>query len=251
MKRIICMLMACLMLCASAAAAPRFPDKGGAAVDDAAVLSRKTTEEMTKLHDLADDEIDVQIYLVTVDFLDGYTLTQYGTQLMDVWDLGDDALLVLMAVGEDKCAAFAGEDVKLSSSVLQKLVTTTLEPAFLRQSYDEAVQAFMPALVTELNKRYEENIRMDGLFGVQESRPAVDWMERFTRDMEEAYQSRADRYEAYEAPEENDDGVSLGKIILTFIFLSMIFSKKGKGKRGCGCMPFAGLFGLWKLWDRN
>lgn len=250
MKKLICMLMACMLLCASAAAAPRFPDKGGAAVDDAAVLSQKTIEETAKLHELIKDATDVEVYLVTVDFLDGYTLNQYGEQLMDAWDLGDDALLVLMAVGEDKCAAFPGKDVKLSSSVLQKLVTTSLEPAFLRQSYDEAVQTFMPALVTELHKRYEETIRLDGLFGVQESRPAVEWMERFTRDMEEAYQSRADRYESYE-PREDDDGVSLGKIILTFIFLSMIFSKKGKGNRGCGCMPFAGLFGLWKLWDRH
>lgn len=252
MKKLICMLLACVMLLSSAAAAPRLPHKGGAVVDNAAVLSQQTVEEVTKLHALVQKDADLELYLVTVDFLDGYSLQDYGEQLMKAWDLDDDALVLLLAVGEDQFGSFAGKDVKVSSAVRQKVMASTLSLPFLAQEYDEAVRSLMPTLVTEINKTYGQRIALDGMFGVEGAALTVDWLEHAlqkqkeqSQRIQETIQRRTERVQ-----QEDDDGISLGKIILTFIFLSMIFGKKGR-RGGCGCAPFAGLFGLWKLWDRD
>lgn len=250
MKKFLCMLMACILVCAAALAAPRLPQKGGAVVDDAAALSQHTVEEIAKFREIVDKDTGVRVTLVTVDFLDGYTIDGYAEQLMDEWDLNDDALLILLAVGEDKCAAFAGKDVKLSATVLRKITAASLEPAFLAQDYDGAARAFFPALATELSKAYGRRIDLDGLFGVETPRETIDWLDRISR-VNESISARDTIHQRVEhsAEEHDDDGMSLGKLILTFIFLSMIFGKKGR--RGCGCGPLAGLFGLFKLWDRD
>ena len=252
MKKLICMLLACVMLFSWAAAAPRYPQKGGAVVDNAAVLSQQTVEDVKALHELVKKETKLELYLVTVDFLDGESITKYGEGLLKAWDLDDDALLLLLAVGEDQFGATAGKDVKVSAAVQQKVMASTLSIPFLAQEYDEAIRSLMPALVTEINKAYGTRIEVNGMFGVEKTALTVDWLERAAREAEEralrvqeTMERRAQRTE-----KDDDDGISLGKIILTFIFLSMIFGKKGR-RRGCGCAPFAGLFGLWKLWDRD
>lgn len=250
MKRLICVLMACLLLLTCAQAAPRLPKSDGSAVDEAAVLSHHTLQEVAKLHELVIHDTGVGVYLATVDFFDGYAMNDYAQQLFDAWGLSDESILILLAVGEDKCTAVAGKDVKLYAGTLSKLVAASLEPAFLAQDYDGAVNAFMPVLVDELNKRYDADVDLGGLFGVPESRSAINWVERFAREAEDhAARAQSSVEKRMERSADDDDGFSLGKVILTFIFLSMIFGKRGR--RGCGCAPFAGLFGLWKLWDRD
>ena len=251
MKKLICMLLACVMLLSCALAAPRFPQKGGSAVDNAAVLSQQTVEDVKKLHELVKKETKIELHLVTVDFLDGESIDKYAEGLMHAWDLDDDAMLLLLAVGEDKFTAWAGKDVKVSSAVRQKVMASALSVPFLAQEYDEAVRSLMPALVTEINKAYGTRIDLNGLFGVQNTAPTVDWLQRALEETEERSRRMQENMERrIQREQDEDDGISLGKIILTFIFLSMIFGKKGR-RGGCGCAPFAGLFGLWKLWDRD
>ena len=160
--------------------------------------------------------------------------------------------MLLLAVGEDQFGSFAGKDVKVSSAVRQKVMASTLSIPFLAQEYDEAIRSLMPTLVTEINKTYGKRIALDGMFGVEGAALTVDWLEHALQKQEEQAQRIQETMErrAQRTEKEDDDGISLGKIILTFIFLSMIFGKKGR-RGGCGCAPFAGLFGLWKLWDRD
>ena len=244
-----------MLLCACAFAQPRYPDKKGSMTDAAAVLSKDTLDDLSELTKELSEEDTVDLYVATVDFLDGETLSHYGKGLREHWKLDGDDLLLLMAVVEDKFGFFPGEKVsrELPASVLDKLLSAYFSAPFLRQEYDSAVAALMPALVAEVNKAYDEDISIGGLFGVQESFTMPDW---FTRDILSAPDPEPDLRQRV-THEDEDTGLSLGKVILTVFLLMIIFGNRGRRRRscmGCGCAPFSSILaglGLWKLWDER
>lgn len=247
-------LAAVLMLvCACAFAQPRYPDKRGSITDAAAVLSKDTLDDLAELAEELSEEDTLDLYVATVDFLDGASLSAYGKGLREHWKLNGDDLLLLMAVGEDKFGFFPGEKVsrELPASVLDKLLSTHFSAPFLRQEYDGAIAALMPALAAEVSKAYDEDISIGGLFGVQESFAMPDW---FTREILTIPEQEPDLRERVTHEDENT-GLSLGKVILTVFLLMIIFGNRGRRRRscmGCGCAPFSSILaalGLWKLWD--
>lgn len=206
--------------------------------------------------------------MVTVDFLDGETLSSYGEGLFAQWKLDDDSLMLLLAVGEDKFATFSGKDVtrRLSRQVQDKLLSTSLEGPFLRQAYDEAIASFIPALTQEINKAFDADVSVGGLFGQagSESLSVEEWADEWARrwdaahDEEPAPDSVGDRV----TREDKSTGFSLGKVLLTVFLLMVIFGnfsdRRGRHGRhrgcGCGCAPFSSILaalGLWKLWDKD
>lgn len=264
MKKIICVLLSLLLLFSTALAEPRYPDKQGAVTDAAAVLSQTTVKDLASFADKVDDETSINFFVATVDFLDGVTLASYAEGLRAKWRLGDDDLLLLLAVGEDKFGTFGGEDVnrKLSTQVQDKLLSTYLATPFLQQRYDEAISLYIPALTEEINKAFDESIKLNGLFGQTEPTQTLeDWAEEWSQRWAEANtKARVDeeaRGLERVTREDKDTGFSLGKVILTVFLLMVIFGKKNRRGRngcGCGCAPFSSILaslGLWKLWDDN
>lgn len=259
MKRMVCLLFAAL-LCLSlitASAEPRYPSSQGTVTDAAAVLSPSTVQDLRKLAERLADENTLDLAVVTVDFLDGATLSEYGVGLQEAWNLGKDDLLLLMVVGEDKFGFFGGRNVnkKLSASAQQKLLSTSFESPFLRQDYDGAIAALMPLLVKEVNKGWNEEIDIAGLFGTVRASSfstVQDWLIRPV--------DHVDNMERHISRTADDDEFSLGKVILSVILLLILFGHHRKygrhGERrgcGCGCMPFSSLlagWGLWKLWKK-
>ena len=268
MKRFLSLLLAMLVLCAClpACAAPRYPERQGGTTDAAAVLSQSTLRDLATYAQRLKDETDIELFVVTVDFLDGETLSSYGEGLFTQWKLDDDSLLLLLAVGEDKFATFSGRDVTrhLSRQVQDKLLSTSLEGPFLRQAYDEAIASFIPALTQEINKAFDADVSVGGLFGQagSESLSVEEWADEWARrwnaahDEEPTPDSVGDRV----TREDKSTGFSLGKVLLTVFLLMVIFGnfsdRRGRHgrRRGCGCAPFSSILaalGLWKLWDKD
>lgn len=257
MKRLVSLLLAALLCLPliSALAEPRYPNSQGIVTDAAAVLSSSTVQDLRKLGEEFDDILE--LYVVTVDFLDGATLSSYAAGLRGKWDLDDNALLLLMAVGEDKFGFFGSQYVNdhLAVSVQQKLLSTSFEAPFLQQDYDGAITALMPALATEIGKAWHEDIDITGLFGTVSKNSFStenDWLDRAAQ-----YAYDYERHFEYAREQVVDTGFSVGKVVLTVLLLLIIFSSRSKrrGRQGCGCgcMPFSSLlagWGLWKLWKK-
>jgi len=260
MKKIICLLLTALLLFSTSLAEPRYPKKQGEITDAAAVLGQSTMKDLAAFIDEVDDETSMEFYVATVDFLDGETMENYAEGLRNAWRLDDDDLLLLLAVGEDKFGTFGGEDVneRLSPQVQEKLLSTHLAAPFLQQNYDEAIARYIPALTTEINKAYDENIKLNGLFGQQEQ-TAIDWAEEWSQRWADANVKVNTNVKVHTGlervtQEDKETGFSLGKVILTVFLLTVIFGKKDRRGCGCGCAPFSRLLaalGLWKLWDNK
>lgn len=234
MKRLCLFLLLLLSVCTVALAQPRYPDGDDEAVvvDAACVLSVSTVRDVEKLSERLEDEADVRLVVVTVDFLDGENLADYAQGLRDEWFLDEDEdLLLLMAVGEDACGLFPGEDVGLSRATLQKLVATRLQSAFLAQRYDDAIAELMPALVDEINKRHGTDVSVSGLFGAAAQAQANNsqnvWSSRYERAQSESTPSLGDRI----AYEDDDTGYSFGKVVLVVLLMMMIFGRRKRRRR--------------------
>lgn len=254
MKKVCSLLLALMCLCSAAAAQPRYPGRQGHVTDAAAVLSPSTAEELAAFAEKVEDATSMDFWVATVDFLDGETLKSYGEGLREAWGLGDDDLLLLLVVGEDRFGSFGGEDVnrQLSVQVQEKLLSSCLEEAFLRQQYDEALCRYIPALTNEISKACGEKIDISGLFG-QAEQNSINWTEEWTRRWDEAAQQTRQEERPLErvTREDKDTGFSLGKVILTIYLLSVLFGKRGR-RRGClPCPRFLAGLGLWKLWGKD
>ena len=259
MKKIVCLLLAMLCLCSSALAEPRYPDRQGVVTDAAAVLQKDTVRALTDFADNVDDETPVDLYVVTVDFLDGSSLEEYASGLREKWNLHSNDLLILLAVGEDKFGSFGGEDVnrKLSTHVQDKLLSAHFAQPFLDQDYNEAFLQYIPVLAEEIGKAYDEDIDLPKYFGSTQtsSDHVAQWeqyLSRITANKKEEEKTSAIEQITHV---DKDTGFSLGKVILTVFLLTVIFGKKDRRRGcGCGCAPFSRLlaaFGLWKLWDNH
>ncbi len=242
MKKTLLCLLLCLLLPFSALAA-RMPANGGTVTDDANVLSAQLILDVTDYAKQVEKATGIELHFVVVHFLDGMDAQSYANELFAKWKLGKDALLVVIAAGEDSCATAMGEKTaeKLGRSNAENLMYTSSDfSAHIRaQRYDEAVSVYCQALNRLIEKQQGETIRTGGMFGAQtEQTPQAyssdSWGEmRITLD-----DSGTKAQQRWDKEEEQSNGLTAGGWIVLIILAVILFRKKGapgQSRRGCGC----------------
>ena len=260
MKKLFALILALMLMlpCLNALAEPRYPAKVGVVTDAAAVLSRSTTDDLRTFNDRLEKLDGLNLYVATVDFLDGTAGQTYVNNLFQRWSLGSDDVLLLMAVGEDSYFFTIGSgSVRVSDSVMTKLLVSYFEAPFLAQRYDDAIAALAPAFAEEASKAYAKDVSAAGLFGVEAAAtatvvPAAWWEDSFKShskavqlDVERIFDDAADRVEKRE-------GIGMGTIFVIVFLVWFIFGRKNRCRRR-GRVTFGTVlagFGLFSILRR-
>lgn len=166
-KGFIFVLLLVLLCSLCAQAEPRYPEQDGNTTDTARILSATALEDLSTVDKRLKKADAMRLKIATVDFLDGEDVDDYAAALFDRWDLEDEDVLLLLAIGNDEYAIFAGEDAArlLTPALQQELLREHLAPLFAQQDYEGAVASFTLAFVEEANRLYGEKVSTSGLFG--------------------------------------------------------------------------------------
>ena len=248
----------------TAAPVAELPEKNGDVNDFANVLSPQLINEVSAFVKELDKKTGVKLTLSLVHFLDGQQIGAYAQALSEKWQLGENDLLILLAVGEDNYYAWAGAQVekKLPSDSRQILLSRHLQAPFLAQRYDGALTAYIPALAEALEKAYGKSLTLTGSLApaAAAALPAkgFDWSQLLVYEPEDV--RRVDEQVEDKVRQlitgEEDSGFSLVKTLIIAYVLWLIFGKKKarRGCAGCGCAPIGWILaslGLQKFFDRD
>lgn len=227
LKRILCLFLLLLMTAATAMAEPRYPAQTGVATDGAAVLSVRLLQDLRTLDKRLDRADAPHLYVVTVDFLDGSDAQAYADALFQRWHLPEDAMLLLLAVGEECYAISSGRNVDrlVAPAIQQKLLMTYLHEPFLAQRYDAAVAGFASAVVNEFNKACGSAVRTDDLFRNASATLFDNWAGT------QSHASAALPAGSILTREDKGTGFSLLKVIFIVVLLVLIFGSFRKVRR--------------------
>ena len=138
MKKRIAVLLALMMaLCMGVLAradVPDKPDEFAYAYDfDARVFSTSDIERMNQIGQALQDAAGVQMIAVAVDFLDGMDPSDYATDLINTWGIGDkdedDGVVILLSRGDRKIQIGTGTgiDRTLTGSQCGKLIDRNID----------------------------------------------------------------------------------------------------------------------------
>lgn len=250
-KKICALLVLTLALCWSLAAfaAVRMPENRGALTDDANVLGTLTAKDVMAYASRVEEETGVKLHVALVNFLDGMEVKTYARQLFQRWELGGDDLLLLGAAGEDSFAAVMGSNVekKLGASNAENLLYTSSSFATLFQSqqYDAAFASFSKALNDLLERQYNANISLNGLFQTEEtatSKNSSTGSELWEQVIGSITENTADYQQYHETHEQDEGGLSARGWLVLAILVMIVFSqsdparkarrnRRGNGKR--------------------
>jgi len=166
MKKWICGILSLMLVLtnAFALAAARMPANRGSLTDDADVLSNAMSSAIVEYVGNVKDETGVDMQVVIVHFLDGLDAQTYANQLFEKWELGDEAVLLLCAAGEDTFAVSMGKKAenKLGKQNMDNLMYTSSDFAnhIAYQEYDVAFAKYFVAFNDLANKRYDEKLTL-------------------------------------------------------------------------------------------
>ena len=274
MKKWICLLL-CLLLPLGALAAPRMPELRGNINDAADVLAAQTVADLAEFSKHVTQQAGLDLYVVTVHFLDGLDAQSYAKLLFDRWELTDEDLLLVCAAGEDSFALVMGgtAEKQLGRTNADNLLYTSSEfgGLFRTQQYDAAMAAFANGLNALLEKQVGRAVQMDGMFGEQaltQGEPLdVDaYFERYGGElwhdvMDAINETSHDYQQHFQQEEERENGVTAGGWLVLIILVMILLrqNRRDRARRharrtGCGCSPLGwiiGLLGLGFLFDRK
>lgn len=131
---------------AAAIAEPVFPELTGRVVDEAAILSATTREELTRMLAAHERESGQQVVVVTLKSLQGYDIADYGYQLGRHWGIGEKGkntgVLLIVAPNDRKVRIEVGYGLEgvLTDAESRVIIEKTILPAFRNGDYDAGVR---------------------------------------------------------------------------------------------------------------
>lgn len=271
MKKMLCLLL-CVMLPFTAFAAARTPELRGNINDAADVLSVQTVADLSEFSKRVTAEAELDLYVVTVHFLDGMEAQTYAEYLFQKWELAAEDMLLLCAAGEDSFALCMGTKAEelLGRSNADNLLYTSSEFSQLirTQQYDAAMAAYAEGVNALLEKQLNSEVAMKGLFGkesltVGEPVDVDDYLEKYGgalwRDVMDAINETGVDYQTHYYEEEREEnGLTAGGWIVLIILIMIVFRRnkhdRARRRSGCGCSPLgwiAGLLGLGFLFKND
>ena len=252
LKRIItCFVALALIFVLTTAQAASYPARRGAVNDDAAVLSDSTAADVDTLNARGYGEYTV----VTRHFLGGADAQTYCDGLFSAWSMGEDDLLLLLVIGEERYAVAMGSRVAaaISSEQLNSLLSSRLRQPFLQdRDYDGAVGSFLLAAAIQVARYQGATLNTAGLFGTAAASTSTgttaqnqatslfsnwsgNWWSGFFSDDEWDDTSEWTFSTSNESDFEERSGFSFGKLILIAVVLWLIMrNRRRNGKSGLG-----------------
>lgn len=255
--------LAALLLCALLLVSLSVPSRAleGAVEDLAYVLSPELIAQVQQLDDWLHQRLNFRLHVITRDFLGGTDAQVYADALLE-FKHGDDSMLLLMVIGEERYALALGSRVAqlLDGSRGEHLLTSHFREPFLKdRDYDRALAAFLVQATIHLAGQSNLSPSLDpvllsiaGMSGQVVAKstavPASEgsWLDSIFGNSFDL-QEHAKRFEddVYEAARPERGRLSLFQIALIGFILYKIFGKKRKGGGGCG--PLSWIFGTWGL----
>lgn len=135
-----------------------YPEPSNYANDWANVIDEDVEDKINDLNNDLEDINGSQIFVVTVDFLDGEYIDDYAYNLFNEWGIGseeyDNGILLLLAIGEDNyyCLQGSGLEDTISTGVLQTILDDYLEPDFAIGNYSDGIDKTFEELYKRASK---------------------------------------------------------------------------------------------------
>lgn len=245
MRKTVCFaLILLLLLLTPVSFAVTYPVQRGNVNDDADVLSDVTVKDIETMNDRF---IDARFIVVTRHFLGGADVQDYCDNLYKAWNLGENDLLLLLVIGEERYAVAAGVGVTsaLPSDGINTLLSSKLRTAFIQdRDYDGAVGSFILGAATQIARTNGTSLNTAGLFGTETQAQNSGsssgstvfttnltgnwWNSFFSNGQVEEYEyTQPTSYTLYET-DGGSSGFSFGKVILIAVVVMFFIRTRAK-----------------------
>lgn len=141
-----------------------YPEPSNYTNDWANVIDEDVEKKINEANNKLEETNGSQIFVVTVDFLDGEDIDDYAYNLFNEWNIGsaeyNNGVLLLLVIGEEDyyCLQGSGIEDTLSTGVLQNILDDYLEPDFAIGNYSDGVEKTFEQLYEKAIKSIGEPI---------------------------------------------------------------------------------------------
>ncbi len=144
-----------------AVAQPAIPSLTGRVVDQAAILSSETENQITALLKQHEDSTSNQVVVLTIGSLEGEVLEEYSLEVARTWQIGqqgrDNGVLLLIAYADRKIRIEVGYGLEgdLPDIKAKRIIDNEITPYFRNQDFDGGALNGVRAILGTIEGSYE------------------------------------------------------------------------------------------------
>lgn len=159
-------------------AEPQFPILSGRVVDEAHLLTSQATQTIENQLENYETQTSIQVVVVTLPDLGGYTIDDYGYQLGRHWQLGqkgkNNGIILILALKERKVRIEVGYGLEpvmtdlLANQIIQNVMVPQLKNGDYQQALIDGVDSILKVLgggkVTPAKSNTSESSWLEWIF---------------------------------------------------------------------------------------